>query len=570
MPNIIGPHSGPKDLLLTYAQRVGAKRIDEVKRFIEQLYAQNYVDGFMTAIQSIHETDAWQYSYWVNNLNPGGLAITFSGQSSKTWANGTDAARAMLVHEVAYSGAALPKEWSAWTALDPHYKEVFSEGLAGSATKFSDYGNGKWGTDPNYQTGMRNREAEVRALATTTSPVTAQGGTDVSVPTPRIIDKFLHVSQDGYAGVERRIRGRFGMAPKIIVLHIQEGSNSGSWQHFHSVSASSTVLIGKNGDIWRLVPEEDGPWTNGDVNQPSALGREVIDKWGADPNVYTLSIETEGFTGEWPKTQAQLNSVVWQVKQWMTKYGIPVHYVLKHADINNVDRHYCPGDAFYNYVIAAVQNVDVKDVLATPSPITVDSKPWDGKQNVSVNGVLFVGEPHAQITLAKAASAYLYASTESAVTHKYKAGEKIAVLGWVTGAKVQGDTKWWITKDFGRLPADRTVEKPNQVPVPPKPPTEEQADLPKGAKLYKGVIHYLVSSDERELDVIANANLREEASTASKVVGSVHKGDKVKAIYWCFGDLTRKERVWWVLEHPEDTLRKGGRLYANATASRPD
>src|SRR5687768_8323800 len=154
---------------------------------------------------------------------------------------------------------------------------------------------------------------------------------DLSNYSPVIIDRWLHVAQSGYSAVNRRYVGRFGYNPKIIVLHIQEGSNWGSWQHFHTVSASSTVLIGKNGEIWRLVPESDGPWTNGDVASPTAIGWEIINKWGADPNPYSLTIETEGFTGQ-DVPDAQLKAVVWQIHTWMVKYDIPLRYVIRHAD----------------------------------------------------------------------------------------------------------------------------------------------------------------------------------------------------------------------------------------------
>lgn len=174
--------------------------------------------------------------------------------------------------------------------------------------------------------------------------------------TPRIIDKYLHVAQDGYGAVERRYIGRKGTGkPKAIFLHIQEGNNWGSWQHFHVVSASCTVLIGRNGDIWRLVPESDSPWTNGDVKSPSAKGRELINRYGPDPNVYSLTIETEGKTGEWPKTQAQLDSVVWQIKTWMQRYNIPLSRLYRHADVNSVTRSFCPGNAYFAYVVARIE-----------------------------------------------------------------------------------------------------------------------------------------------------------------------------------------------------------------------
>ncbi len=157
--------------------------------------------------------------------------------------------------------------------------------------------------------------------------------------TPKILDKWLHVTQDGYKGVTRyRERGWAGI--RAIVVHVQDGNNWGSWQHFHQVKASSTVLIGKNGDIWRLVPEDKGPWTNGDVKNPDAQVRGLMNKYGPDPNAWTLTIESEGFSGGLPYTDQQYQSIKWQILDWRRRYGnLPV---LAHYQINSVTRGYCP------------------------------------------------------------------------------------------------------------------------------------------------------------------------------------------------------------------------------------
>jgi hypothetical protein len=146
-----------------------------------------------------------------------------------------------------------------------------------------------------------------------------------------------------YAGVTRYIWNRNGNTVQGIVHHVQEGSNSGSWEHFHAVKASATVFIGKNGDIWWLVDEKHGPWTNGDVNAPDAFIREMIRLYGPDPNEWTLTIEYEGFTGNLPYTEEQYQSGLWLTRRWMTKYGITdiKRATIRHGQINSVDRAYC-------------------------------------------------------------------------------------------------------------------------------------------------------------------------------------------------------------------------------------
>jgi hypothetical protein len=157
--------------------------------------------------------------------------------------------------------------------------------------------------------------------------------------TPKIIDKWLHVAQDGYPAVTR-FHNRNWAGVQAFVIHVQEGVNRGSWQHFHTVTASSTVLIGKNGDIWRLVPEDKAPWTNGDVKNPDAEVRALMAKYGSDPNTWSLTIECEGFTGNLPYTEEQYQSILWQLREWKKTYGDKP--ILRHGQINAVDRAYCP------------------------------------------------------------------------------------------------------------------------------------------------------------------------------------------------------------------------------------
>lgn len=560
-----GPHSGPKEALLAYARAVGSKRLNDVQAFVNELYNQTIFDGFLIAVQSIHETDAWRSDYWENHLNPAGLGITYSGEPSKTWNSGTDAARAVLLHHAAYTGTALPESWRGWLPLNTRY-QLAKETFGGTVSEWDDYGNGKWAVDPDYYAGIVKREAEVRKYATA-SPV-PEGDF-----MPNIIDKWLHVAQDGYGAVNRRIIGRYGMQPKVIVLHIQEGYNSGSWQYFHVVSASSTVLIGQNGDIWRLVPESDGPWTNGDVKSPTARGWAIINKYGADPNVYSLTIETEGFTGWWPKPQEQLDAVVWQIRQWMDRYDIPLENVIKHAEINSVDRRYCPGDAFYNYVIAELKKGGgvSQPMYMKADPILVNGKPWDGKTNVTVNDKTFYGEIR-KVKTTKETPVRAFATATSASTRSsLKSGTDVSVIGWVVGEKVNGEDRWWITKAFSRISAADTAEKPKAV----IPASEEdiKPDVPPGVKYFRGKMYYPVDDDLSELTIVAkSANLRQDATTKSRVLGKVVRDQKVKPVYWTFGDEVNEESVWWVLENTEgkEPLKHGPRLWVAATALRPD
>jgi hypothetical protein len=131
--------------------------------------------------------------------------------------------------------------------------------------------------------------------------------------------------------------------PREIVLHIQDGWTTGSLPYWVGVQASSTVMVQRDGSILQIIPETDGPWTNGDVQSPdrSHVG-DMLDR-GGNPNIWTLSIEAEGHPFD-PLTPAQLNSIEWQCRDWMKRYPkITVDHVERHRFINSVTRYKCPG-----------------------------------------------------------------------------------------------------------------------------------------------------------------------------------------------------------------------------------
>lgn len=391
---------------------------------------------------------------------------------------------------------------------------------------------------------------------------------------PTIIDKYLHVSQPDqwgtwFEGVTRYIPNRYGAQPRIIVIHVQQGTNNGSWQHFHAVSASATVLIGKNGDIWRLVPEQHGPWTNGDVNNPTALGREIIQKFGADPNVVSLTIECEGYTNNMPLTGAQMDSVVWQVATWQKQYGIPDRYVIRHADINQVDRPYCPNPNFFNEVKRRLADaaVDVEPIYAKPSIVETSSGPWAGVHDVTVNSAVFHADKRTVTVNVDGLKRRLYASSTSAETAvPFKNDAEIAVLGWVNGERVEGESRWWIASDYSRIWVGGTKQKPEDA-------NDDEPDaLPEGVKIVNGHVYYPMIHDGRsqKVNIVGRANLRSAPSMKAAVSGIVDRGEEKAVRYWTFGDEVKGERIWYLIHESGDPFKNPKHLWAASTAYRPN
>lgn len=146
-----------------------------------------------------------------------------------------------------------------------------------------------------------------------------------------------------YKEVQNKSTGRFGYKPEAIVLHIAEGWLAGahSWFNNPSSQASAHYMVGKNGIIWQFVKDEDTSWHAGGVNQP----RWSLLKPKINPNLYTIGIEHEGFTGEaWTNEMYEASSDL--IAYLCGKYQIPLdrNHIIGHNQINSVSRDRCPGD----------------------------------------------------------------------------------------------------------------------------------------------------------------------------------------------------------------------------------
>ncbi|MBU3682402.1 MAG: N-acetylmuramoyl-L-alanine amidase, partial [Flavobacterium sp.] len=84
------------------------------------------------------------------------------------------------------------------------------------------------------------------------------------------------------------------------VIHIMQGTLLGTDSFFNTpmVQASTHYGIGKNGEIHQYVRDEDAAWGNGLVTNPFW---GYLEKYpNVNPNLYTLSYELEGMSGQAP------------------------------------------------------------------------------------------------------------------------------------------------------------------------------------------------------------------------------------------------------------------------------
>lgn len=387
---------------------------------------------------------------------------------------------------------------------------------------------------------------------------------------------YQPVIEDHYLDVVR-YRNRAPMwKPLIIVVHIQDGTNWGSWDWWHHVTASSTVMISRKGVIWRVVPEEYGPWTNGDVQNPSAEMVAVMNKYGWDPNAYTLSIELEGYAHTpnpmgWDVgfTPEQWEATKWQITQWQNKYDIPDNMVFMHSMINSVTRANCIPKFMWNQVSSFVHGTDVPATSEYAKTFPLPN--FDGSKDVVINGAKFFGDRRVATVKNGPANFRQFATRSSALTREAKPdGFSFTVLGWVEGENVNGERRWWVADDYSRVWVGATEEKPRQDP-------EGKPDyVPRGPVIFDGKVYYRVADfndfweDGAKVKVtVSKANLREEANLSSSVLGVVMNGQELNAKYFTIGETVRGENLWWVLHDRRGSIEFGPRLWVGATNLRP-
>lgn len=153
---IIGKSRGSIAAAMAYAKKQGARRQNFLADYLAELWRLCTTYGFAFEYlvgQSKNETAAWTSAIWQQYGNPAGLAVTNSQNLSVVYENGTDAARAHVVHWYAYRYGRIPEshELYAYRALDGHYDAVFTTKdqrgvpLAGSVTTIADLNmDGRW------------------------------------------------------------------------------------------------------------------------------------------------------------------------------------------------------------------------------------------------------------------------------------------------------------------------------------------------------------------------------------------------------------------------------------------
>jgi hypothetical protein len=145
--------------------------------------------------------------------------------------------------------------------------------------------------------------------------------------------------------------GRNGQNVVAICDHIMQSliESANSWFHNPDAEASAHFGVAQDGRIWQWVRVKNAAWANGITNK-SDVGVAWLQKalkQGINPNLLTVSIEHEGYSGQ-VMPDRQFQSTLKLHKFLITMFNIPVdrEHIIAHAQIDSVNRPNCPGNAF--------------------------------------------------------------------------------------------------------------------------------------------------------------------------------------------------------------------------------
>lgn len=146
-------------------------------------------------------------------------------------------------------------------------------------------------------------------------------------------------------------KGRGGMRPDVIVVHIQEGTMAGTdaWFRNPQSKVSAHYGVGRDGSVVRWVHDLDTAWHAGRVQNPTA--QIVKERPGLNPNTYTIGIECEGKADQ-ETTVLQLTALGELVRQLCFSLKIPAtrKHVIGHREIFSGKT--CPGKIDVDQIVS--------------------------------------------------------------------------------------------------------------------------------------------------------------------------------------------------------------------------
>lgn len=223
--------------------------------------------------------------------------------------------------------------------------------------------------------------------------------------------------------------GRKIYKPEAVVIHIMEGSLSGtdSWFKSPVSNVSAHYGIGNTGEVHQYVDETNTAWHAGRVNAPSwKLIKPSDSGLFINPNFYTTGIEHEGNEdSEW--TNSMYNSSSEMVRSICSRWNIPIDrdHVIGHHEIYSLKT--CPGS-----------KVDLNKLIALASNSSVP------ETTTAIEKILQPGKATTKVLL----NIRTQPNTGTAPFTKVTAGVQLSYDGFTNdGEKISGNSKWYFTHE---------------------------------------------------------------------------------------------------------------------------
>jgi N-acetylmuramoyl-L-alanine amidase len=130
-------------------------------------------------------------------------------------------------------------------------------------------------------------------------------------------------------------KGRSGGKPEAIVIHLMDGSLTGTDAWFlteRAVASSAHYGVGKNGEVHQYVLDEDRAYHAGRMSGSTWSG--IAAHPGVNPNAYTIGIEHEGRPEDvWSEAMIAASAAL--IRQLADKWGIPLdrEHICGHHEI---------------------------------------------------------------------------------------------------------------------------------------------------------------------------------------------------------------------------------------------
>lgn len=227
-------------------------------------------------------------------------------------------------------------------------------------------------------------------------------------------------------------QGRKQYKPEAIVIHIMQGSLSGtdSWFATPQSSVSAHYGIGISGEVHAYVSETNTAWHAGRVNNPSwASIKKTANGLYINPNYYTIGIEHEGDeNSEWTEDMYRTSADL--IRDIASRWSIPIdrEHVVGHHQIFSLKS--CPGYKvdLNKLVLLAGGMLPTLPVQTTPT-------------------FARTGEKGKVITLTKL-NLRSQPNTSLPPTNTVAANVVLDYEGFTNeGKSIKGNQKWYVTKE---------------------------------------------------------------------------------------------------------------------------